>query len=283
MTRATNLQAIDPQSRMTKARGMKGKQLFTSNITKSYRKSVSKSLVYKSLKIDGDGYAGFKVTYSGKGRPGNYNKSRVSVILIPELSLIRGYRPIAGAIARVTKGEVYTCSYSDREGVNDRIISLIIDRSSYIKSKIRQVDIISQNAEILRLIKERLTGIDKLSDSHCGRLSIETPDLVDSGATNCPEIDTHKPYRRRNVTLIKVNGKDTSSEPRKSGFIASVLGTVVSKIGRMFKSPEKSVAEPQEKADSIFEVQERSYNFDKKLKFDDHFHCDIIAKGMLGQ
>jgi hypothetical protein len=268
---------------MTKARGMKGKQLFTSNVAKAYRKSVSKSLVYKSLKIDGDGYAGFKVTFSGKGRPGNYNKSRVSVILIPELSLIRGYRPIAGAIARVTKGEVYTCSYSDREGVNDRIISLVIDRSSYIKSKIRQVDIISQNAEILRLIKERLAAIDRLSDSHCDRLSIETPDLVDSVSNINPKNETHRPHRRRNVTLIKVNGKDTASEPRKSGFIASVLGTVVSKIGRMFKSPEKSLPETHETADSIFDIQEKSYNFDKKLKFDDHFHCDIIAKGMLGQ
>lgn len=267
--------------------------------SKIYKKSVSKSLVYRSLKIDRDGYVGFKVTYSGKGGKGNYNRCRVSIILIPEISLIRNYRAIAGAIARATHGEVYTCSYSAIDGLNSRIISLILDRASYRKSKIKEIDIVSQSSEILNLLRDRLSLIDAFSETvGCSQLPIETPALSESSgdiledapASSPDEIPLYesvdkKPSLtrivRRRVNLIKVTG--SRSVPDKNpGLFTKLIGAVLGKMGGLFRpSPERVGGVDQTK--SVFEIQESIYVIDKKLSFDNPFHCDIMAKGMLSK
>ena len=266
---------------------------------KIYKKSVSKSLVYRSLKVDRDGYVGFKVTYSGKGGKGNYNRGRVSMILIPEISLIRNYRAIAGAMARATRGEVYTCSYTAVDGYNNKIISLILGRASYRKSKIREIDIVSQSSEILNLLKDRLSGIDALVENvDFSQAPIETPvpsdasgETLEEAPPSSPDVTPlyvsvdEKPSStsnvKRRVNLIKVSGSRSASE-RKSGFLSQFIGAVLGKMGGLFRSSPGRVSS-EDHTKSIFEIRENTYVIDKKLSFDNPFHCDIMAKGMLNK
>lgn len=260
----------------------------------SYKKSVSHSLVYRSLKLDNDSYVGFKVTFSGKGRKGNYDRSRLSIILIPEISLVRSYRPIAGALARATKGEVYTCCYTPFGSRDDCVMSSIIDRLCYSRSKLRRIDVISQSSQVLSLFKERLSEVDNLFDRPESKTdSTETPDN-DLELYQAQKSDdqvamgdiTRRTSHRRVVHLIKIDGRSSSSASsgkRNPNPLASVFKSIVAKIGNMFARREKEEKPDQEETESpVFTIIDLSYRISEKHNFANPFHCDLIAKEILG-
>jgi hypothetical protein len=260
---------------------------------RDYKKSISASLVYRSLKVDNDEYVGFKVTYSGKGGRGNYDRSRLSIILIPDISVVRGYRPIAGAVARATRGEVITCSYSAHGGHNDRLIDLIINRSKYVKSKLRWVDIISQNDEILEEFRRRLLAVDKLSDA-LDAVQIETPEgdhheesLQDAPASpvNVPmKVNVkHHSKKTRRVQLIKISTRKDAQKGETKGLVSRMVSSVMSKLEKIFASPPEPREKNQFSVSGVFSISEKAYRVDDKLNFANPHHCDLMARDMLKQ
>ena len=277
---------------ISKRQNIKTDKKATSSSRRDYKKSISTSLVYRSLKVGNAGYVGFKVTYSGKGGHGNYDRSRLSIILIPDISVVRGYRPIAGAIARATRGEVITCSYTGCGGQNDRLIDLIINRSKYMKSKLRWIDVISQNDEILETFKQRLSMVDKLSAA-MDAVHIETPEgeKVDLSFQDAPASPLAVPLhvnvkanvvKKRRVQLIKISTKREKSAVDGKGLVSRVMSRVFGKLGRIFSgSPEPQ--QKQELTESVFAIHEKAYKVDEKLSFTNPHHCDLIAKDMFKQ
>lgn len=255
---------------------------------RDYKKSVSNSLVYRSLKLDNDGYIGFKVTYSGKGTKVNYDRSRLSIVLIPDIHFIRAYRPFAGAIARETKGEVIVCTYSKQSGYNERLVSLIVNRTGYVKSKLRRVNIISENEGILELFKQRLAEIDRLSD----RLVPVSSNQADESFEDAPSSPNEEPAKvtvdskevklkkRRTVELIRIRRRE--EKQAGSGSFSNLVKSVISRLGSLFVS--SSPGEDRKGADiskSVFEVKETKFKVNEKLHLSNASHCDIIAKEML--
>ena len=254
-----------------------------------YKKSVSSSLVYRSLKVDKDGYIGFKVTYSGKGRKGNYDLSRLSIILIPEISVVRSYRPIAGAIARATKGEVYTCCYTQFGQRNESVMSCILERVTHLKSKVRRIDVISQSSEVLEVFRERLSRMNHMCDARAeGANSIETPDqetisVQVSDHTSAPKSVTRAySSKPRVVHLIKINSR--AGTKRNENMLSSVFKTLLSKLVTIFGKGEEvdDLNKGSNDETSLFKILDQSYCINEKLNFSNPFHCDIIAKDMLG-
>jgi hypothetical protein len=275
MTRPAANQACRHTISHTTAGQLKFRQKVTPSVFKpfkKYKKSVSNSLVYRSLKVDKDGYVGFKVTFSGKGCRGNHDKSRISLIMIPEISLVRSYRPIAGAIARATKSEVYTCCYTLSGSHNEKLVESIINRVKQSKSKLRRVDIISQSSEILHLLKERLSeASDKSQD--VADTSIETPD----GESPLHVCTVENKQSVKQIFLIKIDGRQ-----KKSNTISSIFRSVMTKLGSIFARSDADVASKVTRNEKLpLEVYERLYRVNEKLSFESPFHCDIIAKEIL--
>ena len=253
--------------------------------SRKYKKSVSKSLVYRSLKVDKDGYVGFKVTFSGKGGRANYDRTRVSLILIPEISLVRSYRPIAGAIARATKGEVYTCCYNISGSPNDQLIESIVNRVRYVKSKLRRIDVISQSSEMLHLFRDRLSLFDESTEKVAETL-IDTPDGDESNPMAAELLHLPVPStirRKRRIFLIRIGGREKRGDCNKSNSISSIFRSVVSKIGSfLFDLSAKKNSDPMPRAQSSpFDFYEKHFFANENLSFENPFHCDIIAKDML--
>lgn len=267
----------------------------SSGSKRDYKKSVSNSLVYRSLKFDKDSYVGFKVTYSGKGRLGNYDRTKVSVILIPDSSSSRGYRPIAGALARATKGEVLVCAYSSRGGYNEKLISMIVSRMKFAKSKIRSVSLISENRDVLAVFKEKLLQVDRLVESLDGNdqtAPISTPDNLDDSFQDAPTSPQAVPShvalhvgkrmtdRKRKVQLITMTrkGQPVADGPA-GGVITRIVKSIFGRLGGIFKSNGGSPTEST--SSSVFSIRESAYRVSDKLAFSNVNHCDLIASGML--
>ncbi len=223
---------------------------------------------------------GFKVTFSGKGGRGNHDRSRISLILIPEISLVRSYRPIAGAIARATKSEVFTCCYTLSGSQNEKLVESVINRIKFTKSKLRKVDVISQSSEILKLFKERLSQVDGLSDDfHLTGTCIETPDgELPLQVSTIQNKKSTLGKNKRQIFLIRIGGRQ-----KKSNTISSIFKSVISKLGSIFARNEvddKSASTTSQES-SPFEIFERQFHANEKLSFENPYHCDIIAKELL--
>ena len=271
----------------------------SSGSKRDYKKSVSTSLVYRSLKFDKDGYVGFKVTYSGKGVQGNYNKSNISVILVPDLNFIRAYRPIAGAIARATKGEVLACSYSSRGGINEMLISLIIERMKFVRSKLRSVNLISENQDILELFRSKLNEVDRLVDSSSKseNVPLETPEgeSVDDSFQDAPSSPQAIPRKitvstkqhphqtkKRRVQLIRISrrGDKKDASGHQTGVLSRLVKSVFGKLGSIFTR--SSTMEAKMPESKFFQIDDKFYKINDKLNFGNASHCDLIAGDMLG-
>jgi hypothetical protein len=244
-----------------------------------YKKSVANSLVYRSLKMEREGYVGFKVTFSGKGGKHITDRSRRSVILIPDIALARSYRPIAGAIARSTRGEVFTCGYSSAGTCDYNLISVFAQRVSNPRSKIRRIDVISQNHEILKVFKDRLSAVSATStDLHPVYPSVE---LCDTGTVQVTS-GTNRSYHERHVNLIRLDATpslQSKSHPKLK--MASIFKSVIAKLSSIFGNPNKNQRIKPESESSIFRFSEWSYSINEHLSFDNPFHCDIIAQELL--
>lgn len=255
---------------------------------RDYRKSVSNSLVYRSVKIDNDGYIGFKVTYSGKGTGGNYDRSHLSIVLIPDIHFIRAYRPLAGAIARETKGEVIVCTYSAQAGYNERLVSVIVNRTRYVKSKLRKVNIVSENEGVLELFKKRLAEIDELTEK-VPMNSVDDSAAAFEDAASSPnaipvkvttrEKEGKKRRSSRVVQLIRIRRREDKKEG--AGSFSSLVRSLVKRVGSFFSNSrsEKTV----DLSRSVFEVIEKRFKVNEKLNLSNANHCDIIAKEMLSR
>ena len=254
---------------------------------RDYKKSVSNSLVYRSVKIDNDGYIGFKVTYSGKGTGGNYDRSHLSIVLIPDIHFIRAYRPLAGAIARETKGEVIVCTYSTQAGYNERLVSVIVNRTRYVKSKLRKVNIVSENEGVLELFKKRLAEIDELTEKVCADDSAaafedaaSSPNAVVPAKVTTREKEGKK-RRSRIVQLIRIRRREDKKETGGGSF-SSLVRSLVKRVGSFFSASGSSEG-TIDLSRSVFEVIEKRFKVNEKLNLSNANHCDIIAKEMLSR
>lgn len=238
----------------------------------AYKKSVSTSLVFRPLKFDQDGYIGFKVTYSGKGGKGNVS-NKFTIILIPDVNFNKSYRPIAGALARATRGEVLVCAYNKvtRPGLNEQMIQTIVDRIGKVgKGKVKSTVLMSENERILDLFKERMTTVlpgaeAEFVDVHSSpkKISVETTKL------GSPK------KRRRNVKLIRIS----LDKPVNVGIVSRMMGAVK----RLFVKPEETLDPNTNIVENSgrFQFCKTVYSVDGRLNLRNANHCDLIAADIL--
>jgi hypothetical protein len=226
-------------------------------VAKGYKKSVSASLVYRPMKLEGSQHVGFSVLYSGKGRRDNadVDKNVLSLVLISDPKFLSAYRPLAGAIARESHAEVLCCAISDiSEGVlNDRLIDSLTERMTYRKSKIRSLNVISENQGILDLVHTRLGDYTGGSSPKKVEVSIK--------GTSVP---------RRSINLIQL-----TREPANH--------TVLSRIANFFGWSKKN-----EKIDTVqsmgpFVFNTRKVRIDENLKLVHPTHCEMVSKLIIGK
>jgi hypothetical protein len=284
--RVRRFPTVDHRGGITKKPDTAERKRRPSGSNRDYKKSVSNSLVYRSLKIDNDGYIGFKVTYSGKGTKVNYDRSKLSIILIPDIHFIRAYRPLAGAIARETKGEVIVCTYSTQAGYNERLVSVIVNRSRYVKSKLRAINIVSENEGILSLFKNRLQEIDQLSEKLVRSIDTRV-DLEDSfeDAPSSPSAVPRKvtvvnsKSKKRHIQLIRIRRREEKETGSSfSRIVKSVMSRLVSGLSVFTSSGDKPCPDVPR---GVFEVTEKKFKVNEKLSLSNAIHCDIIAREML--
>ena len=233
----------------------------------AYKKSVSTSLVFRSLKFDDDGYIGFKVTYSGKG--GSFKRNKMTVILIPDVNYHKSYRPIAGALARATKGEVMVCAYNKigRAGLNEQMIQTILDRVRL--GKMKSALFVSENEKILDHFKQKI--LPKRS-SDAAFLDAE------SGSPIIPNkvVVSEKFSKKKSVKLVKISLQNEVS----TGIVSKVVGIV----GKLFGRTSGPIAKEDElEVSGLYTFQKTHYHVDTRWNMRNNAHCDLIAKDILAK
>ena len=263
--------------------------------TKNYRKSVSPSLVYRPLTMDRRQHVGFKVTYCGKGnRAVNFDKRKLSIVLIPDVNYLRSYRPIAGAIARQTRAEVICCAYQKLETreLNEDLLTRLSERIRFERSKLRNVDILSENDRLFDVFKQRLT---KLADSLTNGVDITTPTeeqpthlVLEEAPLSSPDKPANIPgchrARKKRIQFVQISREslDTSSP----SIFKRVFSSITSKFNDLFRA--KSAQEQVEHSrvvtsSSNFDFVERTFIINRNMNLSNNAHCDLIAKLMMSE
>jgi len=262
-------------------------------VKRDFKKSVSPSLVYRALKIDRNHYVGFKVTYSGKGnKSGNFDKRTLSIILIPDVNFVRSYRPFAGAIARATRAEVICCAYQRLESreFDEKLIESIVMRVGQSKSKLRKINMISENPRILETVKTRMHA------SMNPAIAITTPTelLLEEAPLSSPDMHHHSKasgeLKKKKVTFFKISRKATETKNR--GIVKRMFSSVVSGLGKLFGTGSSvgiSVAEagtdsgesPVMVDENIFECINKNFEINHNINLINPNHCDLVANMMM--
>ena len=242
---------------------------YSKGSVRDYKKSVSSSLVYRSVKVEGSQYVGFKVTYSGKGnKHGNFNKTVLSIVLIPDINYIRSYRPLAGAVARKTKAEVVCCAFSQIESgvMNDSLIESLVSRVKHRKSKLQTINVISERSDVLELVKERLSKSEPL---------VEVYELEDAPLSSPERVEvSEKGKMKKRVKLIKI----ARDEKVSTGLVSRFLGSVVRGITSIFRSGDKA----KKVMDfGNIDIAETNFTINKDINLINNSHCDMIANLMI--
>jgi len=259
--------------------------------TKNYKKSVSPSLVYRPLTLEKRQYVGFKVTYCGKGnRSVNFDRRKLSVILIPDVNYIRSYRPIAGAIARQTRAEVICCAYQriETRALNEDLITRLVERVRFERSKLRSIDILSENDRLFDIFKQRLTVV---SDAPTDGVVITTPTEelpsqieLEEAPLSSPDkpflrSSNHGPRRKKKVQFVQISRE--SSENTSPGLFKRML----SSIANLFRSqsPGESTQDTITNSSSNFDFIDRTFIINRNMNLSNSAHCDLIAKLMISE
>jgi hypothetical protein len=259
--------------------------------TKNYKKSVSPSLVYRPLTLEKRQYVGFKVTYCGKGnRSVNFDRRKLSVILIPDVNYIRSYRPIAGAIARQTRAEVICCAYQriETRALNEDLMTRLVQRIRFERSKLRSIDILSENDRLFDIFKQRLTVV---SDAPTDGVVITTPTEelpsqieLEEAPLSSPDKpflrnSNHGPRRKKKVQFVQISRE--SSENPSPGLFKRML----SSIANLFRSqsPGESPQDTATNSSSNFDFIDRTFIINRNMNLSNSAHCDLIAKLMISE
>ena len=256
----------------------------------NYRKSVSPSLVYRPLTLEKRHHVGFKVTYCGKGnRSANFDKRRLSIILIPDENYVRSYRPIAGAIARQTRAEVICCAYQKLETnvLNEELITTLVERIRYERSKLRSIAILSENDNLFEIFKQRLCG---RVDYSVNGVEINTPtdELVprqlelEEAPLSSPEKPSPVLPRRKRIEFVQISREDSIDDSSR-GIFKRVLSSLASSFGNLFRGKTSSVEKSQDcTSDSLsnFHFLNKTFIINRNMNLSNSAHCDLIAKLM---
>jgi hypothetical protein len=260
----------------------------------NYKKSVSPSLVYRPLTLEKRQYVGFKVTYCGKGkRAANFDRRKLSVILIPDINYIRSYRPIAGAVARQTRAEVICCAYQKIETseLNAELVDSLVERMRFQRSKLRSIQILSENERLFEILKQRLNsppsnnGVEITTPTEEISSQIELEEAPLSSPDLKPNDPSFSRTRQRRIKFVQISREQTEPPNKSAGIFKRVLSSIKTTLGELFSSNHSSNSTFED--DSIsesnpsFHFSHENFLINRNMNLSNTAHCDLIAKLMM--